>query len=92
MYDGTHRALVRDNYNGVAKRVAAELALLHPDATFDPVLVARLLAHHTNALIDELKAQRDVALTTLALLHGGGEATTATEFVMTGTAWGEEDN
>lgn len=52
-----HRIIVRDNYNAVAQRVAAEWALLHAPVEFNPVQ----LAYFTNTLIDELKQQRDEA-------------------------------
>ena len=61
------REIVRQNYNAIAKRISDEQFLLHPDWEFDPVQ----LAHHVNVVIDELKQQRDQALATLAILHGG---------------------
>ena len=52
-----HRIIVRDNYNAVAQRVAAEWAALDAGHGCDPTR----LAQDTAALIDALKRQRDEA-------------------------------
>lgn len=51
------RIIVRDNYNAVAQRVAAEWAALDAAHGCDPTR----LAQDTAALIDALKRQRDEA-------------------------------
>lgn len=56
-----HRIIVRDNYNAVAQRVAAEWAALDAGHGCDPTR----LAQDTAALIDALKQQRDAAVTAL---------------------------
>lgn len=68
-----HRIIVRDNYNAVAQRVAAEWVALDAAHGCDPTR----LAADTAALIDALKQQRDEAIrerdtayATMAMMHG----------------------